>query len=1072
MADYSGDLKWLMELNIDTVGASRDLLSLAEKTKDKFSEAITQAVKLGTKRYAKVELDLKAMAAGLLQARKDADAKARELEQKGLTEVERNRIQAEFQVAVARQKAMEKTWDREMKHWDRRKKAEEEMAERLGDAYEKAGWRLTDQMSQGVKTLGEGVEDVFDTLSRKDWGSVLGLTGKLAQLNQAAAEKAKDMAAGRGGATGKILEGISGFLGKLGPALTAIAGIAAGIAAVVKVLVDADAMGKEFNRTLLEMGMTGGDLKEGFKDVVTVLNETRNAFAGQLSFNRIWGTTAKDHLEVLAAYSEAGLTLQEVKAQLSGVADEQERLRDATAASMTYSKLLGMSSKEVASTFANYMEELGLTLQGVEKRFSSLLSVARESGYGVKRFFSMITQATSGMSLYNIRLAEAAGLLTSLGKILGEKLGAEFFGKLAQGLRGESFDEAYRKTLLMGTVKRGGRNVSRGAALGADEARMQAKEFGRMLQEFMDTASPESKKFMEALEKAGLAKGGQALGPEAFVQQLNQMSQGQRNELGAILGRYNAGLGRFLTTIAGAAVGEKGTVGAGAAARAYLGPGGTLLAKAYSAFAVTGKRLDEISDEAAEQVIAIEHLSGEQAEDRRQMARVLREFAGRQESILRVQREIQKAGPGTKAAEEAAASFNREFGKAWNVYLDKFGKRYTDENLGAADQIGDTFDELVRSTATEKEATVSEDLMVAKDIARETTEITKILEQGVEKLLSGIYDVVQDIYWSLPWVKTRLTPEHAAERDKALRLMDKERSEIRAERARVDRELTEIKRGKPKTAEEAVAQRERIREKESALRELDEREKEVEDKKKRILGIQAEDDLRGATTAEEILQTMTFSPEEAAVQAAGEAAVEELRRSAGQGTLHPDDIRETRRNAEEVKRRELLLHRQTRREDKVELWPAVSKMLARDIVSEQKAAQVMEIAGILQRGGLSVESAAAMATQLMGLGGTIGSVEDITPKTARSLVETGFLPPDIEELLRGRFTAPPAKDLVVSGGRVQRIDNRDDIIAFQKGGPVSQALSRGTTVNNISLIGAGPRDLLQGLINAMEVGVV
>ena len=64
-----------------------------------------------------------------------------------------------------------------------------------------------------------------------------------------------------------------------------------------------------------------------------------------------------------------------------------------------------------------------------------------------------------------------------------------------------------------------------------------------------------------------------------------------------------------------------------------------------------------------------------------------------------------------------------------------------------------------------------------------------------------------------------------------------------------------------------------------------------------------------------------------------------------------------------------------------------------------------------------------------------------------------------------------AHDFIVSDGRMQRIDNADDLIGFKAGGPIANA-SGGNQTNNISLIGAGPRDLLNGLYNAMKAGVV
>ena len=1058
--------------------AIKDMDSFQKKVAEGLTEAISTSIKLSPKHNPKIQNDLNELEKALSKTYKEArvlDAKFRDAQ---TTEEERKKIKSLIEINNTQLKLDTERWNKEMDFFDRWRDAQKEASKSLTEAFGKAS-----------QSFGEGLHGVFSDITT---GDIPSLAAKLAKVNQEAAKKAalkgevNTKETGKGGFSGAL----GGILTSIGPALLAIAALAAGIAAVVKILIDADAQAKEMNRALLDAGVAGGDLETKFGDIEETLDKTRKAFVGAFSFNRIWGTTGKDHLEILGAYQEAGFTMKELNEQMSGYADETERLQKATEAALGYSKLLGMSSKDVAGTFSTYMEELGLTLEGVQKRFSAILSVARESGFGVKRFFSMISQATSGMSLYNIRLQEAAGLLISLGKVLGEKFGAEYLNKLTAGLRGEAFDEAYRKTMMMGSVKRGGRTMALGASLGVDEAQAMAKEFGKQLKEFQDTETPEAKSFVKALQDAGLATGtGKALEDKEFVKAIYNMSQknpAALKNLNSQLLTMNAGLGRMVTTIGKAAIGEKGTMGAGAAARAYLGPGNTLLTKAYSAFAATGKRLDEIADDDAEQVIAMEHLSGESAEDRRQTARILQDYAGRQGTITGAQKGIRGAGTSEEKASLAKA-FNDQFGKSWGVWLDAAGNRFTDSFKGAGDKMGDSYDELIKATAKTKDSLdkVPEDIALARKIAMETTDMTGILRQGVEAFLVKIYDVLQDIYHILPWSKTKLTAEHGKMREDALTKFGEERSRIRADRVTIDKKIQDLKaeQAKATTAEGKVRFNTAIREEEKKKAALDYKEKSLDRARNTLLGIQNEEDMpRNVKTASELLDRTS---ETGAIREAGRQAVLARENVIDSETgmishikLSPEEEENTRTAAEDKEAARLGI-RTEREMVKQGPYPEVAKMIASEIASDEDKAKLEKLTGILMDGGLGSEDALTIAKSLMNPEMSTADLSEVTSGTAKLVRASGLLPvgtmADEQSLKRlsekAGVGAVEAHDFIVSDGRMQRIDNADDLIGFKAGGPIANA-SGGNQTNNISLIGAGPRDLLNGLYNAMKAGVV
>lgn len=1075
-----------MELNIDTVGASRDLLSLAEKTKEKFSEAITQAVRLGTKRYAKVEIDLKSMAAGLLQARKDAEEKARKLEQKGLTEVERSRIQAEYHVAVARQKALERSWDREMRHWERRKKAEDEMAERLGDAYDKAGWRLVDRMSQGAKALGEGVEDAFETLGRKDFG---GLLGKLAQLNQAAANKAKDAAAGRGDTKmGKTFEMLGGFFTKMGPILMAISAVAAGIAAVVKVLVDADSRAKEFNRTLLDSGVAGASLGRSFLEVEGRLRTTRDLFTNHPLYNYDWGINAKDLARITGELEGAGFAMAEYSQKVEGAATEGERLRKTTEAVLTYSKLLGVSTGEIASQFNTYMEDMGLTLGTIAERFSQIVSVARESGYGVKRFFSMITQATSGMTLYNVRIADAIDLLDRFAKAVGKERAGEVLKTITGQFKDMSPQDRIKRTKLVGE-KRTRQILEQGRIVQA----------GEIMERLRGTAAtqPELTQMMDRVFKRSGGYAGVMSSPEAFAKAIAGMTADEMAEFNTALDRYNADLSRFVVTFEDfVQMIEKGNL-QGAMALVGMKDSLKLTFDAMRTL-LEGKSIGEVdlTTDQGKKEMAMLAVLGYTPDQLREYRRLDRKFI--ENNMLLTKKAAEIAAAPADQQKAMLDAFNAEFAKDLGVALDlqdgKVVRRRATFNERGEMMLGeevvkDTKDALIDLQKTPEPA-VDEDLQLAQQIAHNTRDVTSILENVIDATLNKIYNAVVDIRNMLSFSRNKLKPEEEEARQKALERTETMISEAEEQSRSAQAELRDLraalKKAKP---EERAGIEAKIRDAERRDAEAKGRLRAAQDMRARIWKTTDPSTLKssersrlrtpegwlGLSAAEQVPKLDEGSPLARAAKMAGEIAARKARERLGPRPTVEETDPETglTRNRPMYRAEQEQIVEEARRKAEADYMlngqkslidptaQANADKIAPAIWDEYYQRRESGIAAILAGTGMDQASAMEYARAISGPIPGVDAWEALS-ESQRDLIRQ-FVGPGGLPGLRDGF--------ISHGGTVARIDSADDILAFQRGGPVASALG-GTTINNISLIGAGPRDLLQGLINAMEVGVV
>ena len=646
---------------------------------------------------------------------------------------------------------------------------------------EKAHLAGVTKAGEAAESFGSGIEASFNDLKSGNIGGIFKRLGKASSTGgKAAAGKAT-----QGGAGAGALAGIGQMLSTIGPALAAIGAIAAGIAAVVAVVVAADSAMKGLNKSLMDAGVSGADLADEFGVLGDTMDRIRNTFAGAFTFNRLWGTTAKDHMEILGAYAGAGVTFREMTVGVRGAAEEMDRLREYTVAALTYSKLLGMSTQEVSTSMSDYMEELGLTLEGVRTRFSNIVMAAKESGFGVKRFFNMVLQATSGMSMYNVRLEEAAGLLIHLGKILGEKMGGDFLQNLMKGFKDEGTQDRIKKTLTTG--------VGYSLKVLKLDAIKSSEEFTRKLKELGTSNAKAQEGLKEALGKFGVT-GDMLNNPETLVKHFATLSNKDKAKLLATAQQSKSpAMVRMIGDLMNKSDAFKGGLGGAQAARSSASGGAALLLQLGEVKRVLGgKRLDQISRTDMTKRMAAEGITGKQGQEFEKLYEVGRRFSGHQEVLKEEQTKIREAAKTDPAkAAEMADAFNLKFGEEFGVLLTDQGDRAKMDRdasgkailwVGESNRkLNDTFEDLVlhlgEDLTKNEEERVSEDIDLAREIAANTTDMAKILEQGIEWLLSKIYNSVQ--YIASFFGEEKLTEEEKAAKGLAAgTLADKQRETL------------------------------------------------------------------------------------------------------------------------------------------------------------------------------------------------------------------------------------------------------------------------------------------------------
>jgi hypothetical protein len=593
---------------------------------------------------------------------------------------------------------------------------------RMAALKEAGRWQGKNQ-AEIAEGFAKSLKSAFGSLKGGDLAGVLGGIGKGAQAAGGAALKGGQ----KGGGMGEALAGIGKLMSALGPVILAVGALMGAIGVLVSAVIMADGKFKELNRTLMESGVAGADLVGRYGDAHKIMEKVQRTFTngqGAFAFNRIWGTTAKDHLQILGAYAQAGQTLKEMTAGARNAQMEMKQLRDHTQAALAYSKLLGVSAQELAGNMASWMEDLGENINGVQQGLSAVTMAARDSGFGVKRFFSMVLQATSGMSMYNVRLEEAGSLLIRLGKILGAKVGGDFLQQLTKGFSGEGMQERYKRTMhtkgMKGIFRRSATNIG--------------DDFLRKLGGVKDPG-----KRAQILSAMGLSeKQVQGMGGKGLAGHLGGMGAGQRESMLA-----NARLSgeddlvRSLANLTDVSQGAAGGKGMQAMRMGSLDMGGKFAAQLAAAQTIFGKELHMLS---LKETMAYESVTGVTGERREERARLSEAMSGDFNMLQRLaskgvsdkeQRNLaEQLGVTIKDGQIVSARITED------GYLD-FGKEIKDFGDYLQTQ-GDTF----RKAAKDG---VPADIQLATQIATNTTDMNKILEQGVEYWLVQINSAVQDI---------------------------------------------------------------------------------------------------------------------------------------------------------------------------------------------------------------------------------------------------------------------------------------------------------------------------------------
>lgn len=327
---------------------------------------------------------------------------------------------------------------------------------------------IKDSFKQGFSSFlskdAKGLTENFGEVLKK--GIKLGALGAFAKGGKMQQEGAAMKAAGKaqgglagfnksaGGAmtagVGKLLEVFS----KLGPTLVTVAGI---LVKVVTMFIDAQAQAKAFNKQILESASTieifnqaQGDARIAGRALEDTLDGIRDA-AFDASTNLDWGITNETHQQVLNTLTQEGVSLQMMArdAQTAG-----KTMKDfgaqITTVSVAYSRLLGVPITEISQLQAEMVRDMGMGIEETRLAFATMTKEAEESGMAANKFFAILRGVSADLSLFNLRIAEAAKFLKQVGKTMSARSAQEFLNTIKNYYKGMDLQGRIKATLLAG----------------------------------------------------------------------------------------------------------------------------------------------------------------------------------------------------------------------------------------------------------------------------------------------------------------------------------------------------------------------------------------------------------------------------------------------------------------------------------------------------------------------------------------------------------------------------------------------------------------------------------------------
>lgn len=324
----------------------------------------------------------------------------------------------------------------------------EEQQKILKDAHESSAKLFRTRLQEGGELAGKSLTGAL-TVSAEDFGKIL--TGSIAKsgtiLSRMSARALERRAAER--APGEKAGGMDALLAigtKLGPVLLGLSAVVAGLAAVAFA---ADGQIREFNKTILDaapaVDLFGKTVFDSGFNLKTSLEEVRDA---AFAFSDITKVSAQDGLNLILKFNDSGIALSQLRSEFSKTGTATKAYTEMAMFANTYTRALGISVDDLTTQFSFMFGKMGMGLDSIKGSFGAITAGAQVAGLNVKDFFTAVSQTTSGLALYNIRLDKTATQLLGLMKIMDKQKAQELLESKEMG--GQGIEERFKAGMLVG----------------------------------------------------------------------------------------------------------------------------------------------------------------------------------------------------------------------------------------------------------------------------------------------------------------------------------------------------------------------------------------------------------------------------------------------------------------------------------------------------------------------------------------------------------------------------------------------------------------------------------------------
>lgn len=591
---------------------------------------------------------------------------------------------------------------------DAQMRTAEESADMFKGGAEKVRGMLSGDLFGGAADIGRGAGKYLQKRGR----------ARLGRVEEMRAAGADPKAIANTARMGKMLSG-------LGAGLAAFAAVAAALLVLVKIFMDIESKAKEMNRTLLESA-GAADFGLGHAEAVSGgfherLDELRGATAALNETFFTFGAQAKEQQQVLNQLNQAGFTFAKMTKGMETAAQRGRAYGDAMAVALTYSRALGVSSSEMAQKMGAFTLETGLNLDEIGKQFSTITQEAMRAGFVTKRFYGIVTEITSGMAFYGVRIEETSKLLSNFSNLLGETLGAEAL----KGIVG--------KTAQMGAQDRAREILLKGRGFVGEELREAGERALANLQQ--------QTKVTELLGAKGLDIG----------EMVRTMTEDQLR-----LTLERAGVGEQQITQAAQAQrmlrAEQRGMGAMGEAMGFAGPGFEIAMAMQAGEVFQGKDIAQVMEEArmgGDAGIAmqagLEKVASMTGKPLAQVTELLEQANTKWDALSQIRQRLMEAEGDLTALSAEDRKYLADIEKTMGISIDRQTGAILKDGMVPLEEAMD----IVKVTSTADSDKLSEQFTKDQELAMGISEniygLSEIMEQTIAQILNDIYEVVSAI---------------------------------------------------------------------------------------------------------------------------------------------------------------------------------------------------------------------------------------------------------------------------------------------------------------------------------------